>query len=385
MLTEATRTIIAETAPVIAGRMETITTSFYAALFADHPGLLDGMFSRTNHATGQQAAVLAASIVAFATAASTSEEAPAHLVTRIAHRHASLGVTPEQYQVVYEYLFRAIATDLGDAATSEVVAAWSEVYWLFADVLIAAERRLYGAQANDSHWTPWTVSEKIVTTSTVTEFIFVPADGTPVTPAVAGNYVSLRVTAPDGSSQARAFTLLRPGTGRSIAVKRDPDGDVTPVLHDVIEVGDVIELSNPYGAVVLDDDRSPLVLISAGIGCTPTVSYLEALVATADPRTVLVLHADRSREDFAFADRIASLVDRLPDARMQTWFADDVAAPRLELDHVALPEHATLSICGPLGFMQVLRDTARSLGIPEGRLRYEIFGPDVWLATGRQR
>jgi nitric oxide dioxygenase len=50
------------------------------------------------------------------------------MLTRIAHKHASLGVAPEQYAVVREHLFTAIADVLGEAVTPEVAAAWDEVY-----------------------------------------------------------------------------------------------------------------------------------------------------------------------------------------------------------------------------------------------------------------
>jgi hypothetical protein len=67
----------------------------------------------------------------------------AHVMRRIAYKHVSLGIRPEQYTIVARYLLGAVAEVLGDAVTAEVAAAWTEVYWLFAAQLIAEEARLY--------------------------------------------------------------------------------------------------------------------------------------------------------------------------------------------------------------------------------------------------
>jgi nitric oxide dioxygenase len=71
---------------------------------------------------------------------------PEVLLARVAHKHASLGIQPDQYQVVHDSLMWAIADVLGDAVTPEVAAAWDEVYWLMADALVHIERGLCSAR-----------------------------------------------------------------------------------------------------------------------------------------------------------------------------------------------------------------------------------------------
>src|SRR5699024_6975214 len=106
---------------------------------------------------------LAGSVAGFAKAMlENPDERPDTLLSRIAHKHVSLGVTEDQYVIVHKYLFGAIADTLGDAATPEVVAAWDEVYWLMAGSLIAMEARLYaesGLTGRDV-WRPWKRSEE---------------------------------------------------------------------------------------------------------------------------------------------------------------------------------------------------------------------------------
>jgi nitric oxide dioxygenase len=117
-------------------------------MFAGHPELLDGTFNRGNQAQGTQQEALAGSLAAYASAlVSTPDHLPENLLARVAHKHASLGIRPDQYHIVHDNLTWAIADRLGDAVTPDVAAAWDEVYWLMADSLIHTERGLYSSRA----------------------------------------------------------------------------------------------------------------------------------------------------------------------------------------------------------------------------------------------
>src|SRR5262245_66059204 len=108
---------------------------------------MDGLFNRSHQADASQQQALAGSVAAFATAlVNTPDQLPENLLSRIAHKHASLGIQPEQYQIVHDNLMAAIAEVLGDAVTPAIAAAWDEVYWLMAYTLIHVERGLYSAR-----------------------------------------------------------------------------------------------------------------------------------------------------------------------------------------------------------------------------------------------
>src|SRR5215475_16139173 len=103
-------------------------------MFTAHPELLDGTFNRAHQTDRSQQQALAGAVAAFATAlVNTPDHLPENMLSRIAHKHASLGIQPEQYQIVHDNLMWAIADVLGDAVTSAVTAAWDEVYWLMAN------------------------------------------------------------------------------------------------------------------------------------------------------------------------------------------------------------------------------------------------------------
>src|SRR5689334_2118726 len=124
MLSAESAAIVGETLPVVKARLETITARFYESMFADRPELLDGLFNRGNQRNGEQRQALAGAFAAFAGAlVAHPDERPDALLARIAHKHAAVGVTEDQYVIVHKYLFGAIAEVLGDAVTPAVAAA----------------------------------------------------------------------------------------------------------------------------------------------------------------------------------------------------------------------------------------------------------------------
>lgn len=399
MLSLESAAVIRATLPVVSEALDEITARFYGTMFAEQPELLDGLFNRGNQASGEQRKALAGSIAAFAQALLADPDTrPDALLSRIAHKHAALGVTEDQYTIVHKYLFRAIGDVLDEAATAEVVSAWDEVYWLMAGALIAQEARLYQeAQVDPRHpWRRWTVVERREETPDVASFLLRPADDGPLPAARAGQYVSVRMRMPDGIHQTRQYSLSNaPGDRlRRITVKRvasvagAPEGEVSNQLHRTVRTGAELTLSAPFGDVVLDDTDTPLVLVSAGIGCTPMVGMLEHLAATGSARPVRVLHADRAPADHALRADTRRLVAQLPDARAEFWYERDAAEETgartglMDLDGLDLPAGADAYLCGSLPFMRAARAQLLQAGIPARQIRYEVFGPDLWLAHG---
>ncbi|QIY68676.1 globin domain-containing protein [Streptomyces sp. RLB1-33] len=399
MLSAESAALVRATLPTVAGALDEITTRFYDMMFHDRPELLDGMFNRGNQASGAQRRALAGSIAAFATALLDDPDTrPDTLLARIAHKHTAVGVTEDQYTIVHKYLFGAIAEVLGDAVTPEVAAAWDEVYWLMAGALISQEARLYQAAGVQPGkiWRQWTVVERRTETADVVSLLLRPADGEPAPRARAGQYVSVRVRMTDGVHQLRQYSLSSdPGRElRRITVKRvtrdtgGPDGEVSNLLHDHIREGDELTLSTPFGDVFLDapaDATTPLVLVSAGIGCTPMTSILADLAAHGSTRPVLVLHADHSPGDHALHAETRDLLGQLPEARAVFWYErpgpeePDALTGLMDLRETQLPDDATVFLCGPLPFMREVRGQLLSAGVPARRIRYEVFGPDLWL------
>ncbi len=147
MLSDTQRATLAATLPAVEGALPEITPRFYRGLFDAHPTLLDNMFNRTHQKSGgEQPQALAGSVAAFARLQLEPDiRRQRFILDRIAHKHASLGVTADQYKVVHQHLFAAIVEVLGDAVTPEVADAWDQLYWDMADLLITSEADLYAA------------------------------------------------------------------------------------------------------------------------------------------------------------------------------------------------------------------------------------------------
>ncbi|WP_078315756.1 globin domain-containing protein [Mycobacterium sp. D16Q16] len=390
MLSAESLAVIRQTLPAVAGAIDEITPLFYSKLFAAHPELLRDLFNRGNQAAGEQPKALAASIASFAGLVLEGNGAQYDSVLdRIAHKHASLGIVAEQYPIVYEHLFAAIAEVLGAAVTEEVARAWSEFYWLMADELIAREKALYGAAgvAPGDVWQQVTVVRRQLESADVAGFELRAVSGE-LPSFLPGQYVSIQITLPDGARQIRQYSLSRgaqEGNWR-IAVKRisgagTPAGEVSNFIYDNVFEGQQLRVSLPMGEFTLDDSTDPLVLVSAGIGCTPIMGMLQELVATQSPREVLVLHADQSAAAHAYRHELADLVGRLPAGRLHTWYERaHVELPahgvgRMSLDRLPLNRLSTVFVCGPRPFMSAVNEDLVSLGIPQEQINHELFGP----------
>lgn len=171
--------------------------------------------------------------------------------------------------------------------------------------------------------------ERVRETEDVVTFGLRPVDGAPVRDFRAGQYVSVRTQLPDGARQIRQYSLSgAPGADvRRISVKRVPGGATTPEgevsnhLHARVHEGRVLELSEPYGDLVLADAvGTPLLLASAGIGVTPIVAMLAHLAATGHDAPVTVVHADRSPADHALRTDHEAYAAKLPDASVHLWY-----------------------------------------------------------------
>jgi nitric oxide dioxygenase len=399
MLSDTSLPVIKATLPVVGEHIEEIAKRFYKDMFDARPDLLDGLFNRGNQADGRQQQALAGSIAAFAgLLVDNVDQVPDHLLSRVAHKHVSLGLSPDQYQVVHDHLMWAIVDVLGDAVTPEVAAAWDEVYWLMANMLINKERGLYNAVhlTPDTIWRTWRVAERIQETDDVVRFVVERIDEREVKPSLPGQYVTIKMAMHDGVHQPRQYSLTKADDGqhRQFAVKRvhgleTPDGEMSTLLHNEVQVGDEVVLSAPFGDVVLEYTDRPLVLASAGIGITPMAGMLSHLVKSGSQRQVMLLHADDSEASFPLRGQVREDLAALADGTLKTWFLNPAGNPAeggaafsgfMDVSAVDLPDDAEYYLCGPLPFLKSVRSALVAGGVKAKDIQYEVFGPDLWLA-----
>jgi nitric oxide dioxygenase len=396
LLSASSDAVVRATAGVVAEHAEQITARFYSRMFTDHPELLR-LFNQGNQATGEQSRALAASVVAYAVQL-IDPEAPSfeHVMRRIAYKHVSLGVRPEQYTIVGRHLLAAVGEVLGDAVTLQVAEAWTEVYWLFATQLIAQEARLYQqAGVDPAHpLRPYRVVRRIDEALDVISLILEPADGGELPQIRPGQYVSVFADLPNGLRQPRQYTVssTASGTRLHITVSRmrgargAPDGQVSSFLHDQLAVGDVLDVSAPAGDFVVESAEGPLLLASAGAGIATVLPIVEHIARTQPQRRLIVAHADRAEQDHALRNALLHVGRHIDDFTTYTWYETvdpedhDSRQGLMDLSEVPLPDDVHVFTCGPLPFMRHVRSTLLARGVPASRIRYEVFGPDLWAA-----
>ena len=405
MLSTKSAQVVKATLPVIGAAIGDITPVFYKRMFAAHPELERDLFNRGNQAQGDQQSALAGAIAAYATLLVAEDgRDPLEVLARIAHKHASLGITEDQYPIVHEHLFAAIVAVLGDAVTPEVASAWDEVYWHMAKAMVTIEKGLYAETGvtDGDVWRTLVLRRRLQESPDTVSFVLGTPDGSPLPEHGPGQYVSVQVALPDGARQIRQYSLTHAQgvsewgiSVKAVPASRGDDGAIVPAgevsnfLHHNLFEGDDIRVSAPFGELVLQDSASPLVLISAGIGITPIIGILHYLAGTGSTREVLVLHADRSPARHAHRQELKELVGALPAATLHRWYEDLGVRPtrdvlrvgRVDLGTVEIPADAKIYLCGPLPFMESVRHSLIDQHIPEVDIHYEIFGPDKWLAS----
>ncbi len=221
--------------------------------------------------------------------------------------------------------------------------------------------------------------------------------GAPLPKWSAGQSVVVRVPAgPGGASLVRNYSLSNaPGfADYRIGVKREPQGTVSGYIHDHIEADDLIEVAAPRGSFFLDDGRSPVVLISAGVGVTPVLSMLYALAQRAD-RPVWWLHGARDGSEYAFVAEVRDLLKRLPDSRSRVFYSRPGGADRVGADYdeagrlsaqalreLGLPTESQVFVCGPEVFMDEVTEGLVACGIAAANVHAERFGAHAAITPG---
>jgi nitric oxide dioxygenase len=161
---------------------------------------------------------------------------------------------------------------------------------------------------------------------------------------------------------------------------------VSSYLHDQAVPGVVLELSAPAGDFVVFPAATPLLLASAGAGITTVLPIVEQIARNQPDREVIVAHADRTAQDHALRETVQHVGRQIDDFTVYTWY--ETVDPGdshsrqgyMDLSQIPLPQDVQVFTCGPLPFMRLVRSTLADRGVPPSRIRYEVFGPDLWAA-----
>ncbi len=205
---------------------------------------------------------------------------------------------------------------------------------------------------------------------------------------LAGQHTDVRLTAEDGYTAQRSYSLGSSGDGERIelTVQRVEDGEVSPYLTDVFAVGDPVEVRGPIGGwfVWRPSDPAPVLLVAGGSGIVPLMAMIRARRAAGAKTPFRLLYSVRSPAELYYADELrGAALSGVEVSYVYTRSAPDGAARapgRIGVADVntggwpASFEPACF-VCGPTGFVEAVSDMLLALGHDPRRVKTERFGP----------
>jgi ferredoxin-NADP reductase len=204
----------------------------------------------------------------------------------------------------------------------------------------------------------------------------------------AGQHVDIRLTADDGYTASRSYSIASVADGElvEVTVERLDDGEVSPYLVDVVAPGDRLEVRGPVGGwfVWKPEQVEPVLLVGGGSGVVPLMSIVRRHVGMGSPAPLRLVYSLREPSVTLYRDELDGLAaDGLPLTYVYTRRTPEGwprPAGRLDADLLAASafppsESPTSYVCGPTGFVETVADLLVGAGHDPRRVRTERFGP----------
>lgn len=240
------------------------------------------------------------------------------------------------------------------------------------------------------------IIQKIVSESLhIKSFYLEPKDNQPLNYFLPGQFLTLKIPRPE-TDLIRTYTVSsRPGLPYyRITVKREDQGQASPLLHDTLHTGDTLWVRDPAGQFHLNlNSSNPVMMISGGVGITPMLSMLAYIQDKQPNRKVIFIHASRNQEVQPMTAQLYEWTQTLPNFRLIRIHSQPLASEKQGQDFdfqgrinpEILSSHLDTDIedyyiCGPRGFMEVAYADLINLGISPEKIHYEFFGESKKLS-----
>ncbi len=193
-----------------------------------------------------------------------------------------------------------------------------------------------------------------------------------------GQHYVVRLRAPDDYTAQRSYSIASDPADRlvELMVERMPDGEVSGHLHDVAEVGDVLEVRGPLGGWFTWSGETTAVAIGGGSGIVPIVSMLRYAVRTGQADRLRVVAVGRTLDELPYAEELLAAGAFV--ALTRENLGSRVAAPPYPeevRDLVDLPTPAEAAyVCGSVGFASFATRVLGEAGMRASAIRVEQFG-----------
>jgi len=208
---------------------------------------------------------------------------------------------------------------------------------------------------------------------------------------LAGQHVDVRLTAPDGYSAARSYSIASAANAErqiELTIERLAEGEVSPYLTQELRVGDLLELRGPIGGwfVWRPEQTEPVQLVAGGSGIVPLMSMIRSRATAGSATPFRLLYSVREPEAVFYRDELQGLStqDRLLSityaytrATPKNW-----ARPAGRINAALIAETAwpanrspTCYLCGPTSFVETATGLLIAAGIGGDMIKTERFGP----------
>jgi ferredoxin-NADP reductase len=208
---------------------------------------------------------------------------------------------------------------------------------------------------------------------------------------VAGQHVDVRVTASDGYSAVRSYSIASAPNSDGhleLTIERLPEGEVSPYLTQEVEVGDRLELRGPIGGwfVWRNYQTEPVQLIGGGSGIVPLMAMIRSRASAGSSAPFRLLYSVREPSAVLYRDELHTLSNR--DYPVTVSYAYTRAIPqgwprppgRIDASLIAnttWPSNLApiCYVCGPTSFVETIAGLLTACGHGTDKIRAERFGP----------
>jgi ferredoxin-NADP reductase len=205
---------------------------------------------------------------------------------------------------------------------------------------------------------------------------------------LAGQHLDVRLTAEDGYSTERSYSLASDPSTVEITIQRVSRGEVSPYLCDVAEVGDQFELRGPVGGYFTwkASRPDPVLLVAGGSGVVPLMAMIRTRSGAGSRVPFRLVYSVRDPSSLIYGDELARRVrdDQGLDVTYlytrETPPAWDRPAGRIDarvLGDAGWPAEfePACFVCGPTGFVEAVANLLVAAGHAPARVKTERFGP----------
>jgi ferredoxin-NADP reductase len=207
---------------------------------------------------------------------------------------------------------------------------------------------------------------------------------------LAGQHVDLRLTAADGYSTQRSYSIASaPQSDRlELTVEQVPDGEVSPYLTQVLAVGDLVELRGPVGGwfVWRPETPEPVLLVGGGSGLVPLMAMIRTRAAKDSRVPFRLVYSVRDPQSILYTDELRRRGRHDPGLDIAYAYTRRVPEGwprpphRVDADLLTTngwpPELSPACfVCGPTGFVETVAELLVGAGHDPARIHTERFGP----------